>query len=74
MSKNEITIKEYIDMQIKDVKADIKEIKDILNDFIKRADGKYASKWVEKGVIWGIIFLITTLVGMVGYFFDKVFG
>lgn len=38
---------------IKHIKDDILEIKDVMKNFIEQADKKYAGKWVEK-ILWSV--------------------
>lgn len=49
-----------LDDHIADQKSDIKEIKDMIDNFIEEADGRYANKLVEK-VVYGMIGTILTI-------------
>lgn len=61
-----------LDMQsmkddIKYIKEDLGELKKTLKDFIDKADGKYAGKWVEKIWAWVLLTVGTGTVGAIGY-------
>ena len=81
----EITIKNYIDMQIDEVKKDICDLKksnDVSHTEIKnciggieykidKLGGKFASKKIETLVYAILGFIFITLFGIIGYLLDK---
>ncbi len=60
-----------VETNIENIKEDVKEIKDLLNDQMKwqekrfkELDRKYANKWVEKILIPVIVLSLATLISL----------
>ena len=60
-----------VETNIENIKEDVKEIKDLLNDQMKwqekrfkELDRKYANKWVEKILIPVIVLALATLISL----------
>ena len=51
-----------LDDYIKKQKGDTAELKQIINDFIKSADKKYAPMWTARAITWFIILVVGAVV------------
>ena len=71
MSKQDITIKQYVDTIMESMNNRLTSIEEKLDTFIECADTKYASKQVEKFVYGFFGAFLLTLIGIVGYLLDK---
>ena len=46
---------------IETIKTDVSELKETLQNFIEHSETRFASKWVESGMRWGIIFVMAAV-------------
>lgn len=54
----------YIKSALDDNKEDHKKIYDLIENWIRDSESKFASKWVEKGLITFIISLLIVLISL----------
>ena len=66
---NEKQLEQFIIMQndINNIKKDVQETKELLQEFIKTAEQRYANKWAETAWIWLLRAISLAVIGMVSY-------
>ena len=59
-----------LETQMDNIEAKVDELKNIMTDFIEKSDQKFANKWVERALSWGLYTIASVvLLSLMGLIF-----